>query len=58
MAVMMLAFTVIYPIVTGRSGFLYEDTILVPAEEDGCTVYSGKIYGTARDLHRICGQNA
>lgn len=47
MAVMILAFTVIYPIVTARSGFLYEDTILVPAEEDGRTVYSGKIRGTA-----------
>lgn len=47
MAVMILAFTVIYPIVTVRSGFLYEDTILVPAEEDGGTVYSGKIRGTA-----------
>ena len=47
MAVMILAFTVIYPIVTARSGFLYEGTILVPSKEDGCTVYSGKIYGTA-----------
>ena len=47
MAVMILAFTVIYPIVTARSGFLYEGTILVPSEEDGGTVYSGKIYGTA-----------
>ena len=47
MAVMILAFTVIYPIVTALSGFLYEDTILVPAEEDGGTVYSGKIRGTA-----------
>ncbi len=46
-AVMILAFTIIYPIVTARSGFLYEDTILVPSKEDGCTVYSGKIYGTA-----------
>lgn len=47
MAVMILAFTVIYPIVTARSGFLYEGTILVPSEEDGCTVYSEKIYRTA-----------
>ena len=47
MAVMILAFTIIYPTVTARSGFLYEGTILVPSEEDGCTVYSGKIYGTA-----------
>ena len=47
MAVMILAFTVIYPIVTVRSGFLYADTILVPSKEDGCTVYSGKIRRTA-----------
>ena len=47
MAVMILAFTVTYPIVTARSGFLYKDAILVPAEEDGCPVYSGKIRGTA-----------
>lgn len=47
MAVMILAFTVTYPIVTARSGFLYKDAILVPAEEDGGTVYSGKIRGTA-----------
>ena len=47
MAVMILAFTVIYPNGTARSGFLYEGTILVPSEEDGCTVYSEKIYGTA-----------
>ena len=47
MAVIILAFTIIYPIVTARSGFLYEGTILVPSEEDGCTVYSEKIYGTA-----------
>lgn len=57
MAVMILAFTVIYPIVTARSGFLYEDTILVPAEEDGCTVYSGEDPRNRRELHRICGQN-
>ena len=29
MAVMILAFTVIYPIVTARSGFLYEDLSLI-----------------------------
>ena len=57
MAVMILAFTVTYPIVTARSGFLYKDAILVPAEEDGCTVYSGKIRGTAASFtvsqHRL-----
>lgn len=43
--VMMLVFTILYPIVTARVGYLYEDTILVPAEEGGATVYSGKIHG-------------
>ena len=43
--VMMLVFTILYPIVTARVGSLYEDTILVPAEEGGATVYSGKIHG-------------
>lgn len=47
MAVMILVFTIVYPLVTARVGFLYEDAILVPSEEDGCTVYSGKIRGTA-----------
>ncbi len=47
LAVMILAFTIVYPIVTARSGFLYEDTILVPSETNGATVYSGKIRGTA-----------
>lgn len=46
LAVMMLVFTILYPIVTARVGFLYEDAILVPSEENGATVYSGKIRGT------------
>lgn len=45
LAVMILAFTILYPIVTARVGFLYEDTILVPSEDNGATVYSGKIRG-------------
>ena len=57
MAVMILAFTVTYPIVTARSGFLYEDTILVPSEEDGCTVYSGNRYGTAATFTVSAGTN-
>lgn len=47
MTVMILVFTVIYPIVTARVGFLYEDSIFVPVEKDGSTVYSGNIRGTA-----------
>ena len=47
MAVMILVFTIVYPLVTARVGFLYEDAILVPTEEDGRTVYSGRIRGIA-----------
>ena len=46
-AIIVPAFTIVYPIVTSRVGFLYEDTILVPSEANGATVYSGKIRGTA-----------
>ena len=47
LTVMVLVFTILYPIVTARVGFLYEDAILVPSEENGATVYSGKIRGTS-----------
>ena len=47
MAVMILAFTIVYPIVTSRVGFLYDDAVFVPTEAGGSTVYSGKIRGTA-----------
>ncbi len=47
LAVMILAFTIVYPIVTARVGFRYEDAILAPSEENGATMYSGKIRGTA-----------
>ena len=40
-----LIFSVIYPVTISKSGFLYRDTILVPTEENGNTVYSGKIQG-------------
>ena len=45
MAAMLLVFTPLYPATIARKGFLYEDAILVPREEDGGTVYSGKIQG-------------
>lgn len=45
-AIIVPVFTVLYPIVTSRVGFLYEDTILVPSEANGATVYSGNIRGT------------
>lgn len=45
MMVMIVLFTILYPITVNRVGYLYNDTILVPSEQDGATVYSGKISG-------------
>lgn len=42
---MALVFTVIYSVTISRVGIEYQDTILVPGEENGSTVYSGKIKG-------------
>lgn len=41
--IMALVFIVPYSVTVSRVGFLYEDTILVPSQEDGNTVYSGQI---------------
>ena len=41
--VMLLVFCVIYFVVTGREGFRYMDTILVPTTQEGVACYSGKI---------------
>ena len=40
-----LVFAVIYRVSIARVGFLYQDKIFVPSEENGVTVYSGKISG-------------
>ena len=45
MLIMVLVFTVLYPVTVSRVGFLYKDTILVPSRKDGNTVYSGEIQG-------------
>lgn len=45
MIIMTLVFSVIYPVTISRVGFEYKDTILVPRQENGSTVYSGKIQG-------------
>lgn len=44
-AAMVLVFTILYPVTIDRRGFLYKDALLVPREEDGATVYSGRIQG-------------
>lgn len=45
MAVMLLVFTVAYLIITAREGFVYHEAVLVPKQENGNTVYSGRIQG-------------
>lgn len=45
MIVMVLVFTAAYFVITSRKGFAYGDAILIPREENGSTVYSGKIRG-------------
>ena len=45
MIVTAVVFAVIYPITISRVGYKYHDVILVPAEENGTTLYSGKIKG-------------
>ena len=44
-AAMLLVFTVVYPIIISRVGFSYQNTILIPSQENDSTVYSGKIKG-------------
>ncbi len=43
---MMVAFAVLYGVVSSRVGFLYQNKILVPSQTEGSTVYSGSIYAT------------
>ena len=45
MTAMMLVFAVLYPVTISRVGFEYKGTVLVPSQENGDTVYSGKIQG-------------
>ena len=42
---MALVFAVVYHMTIARVGFLYQDKIFVPSEENGVTVYSGKLRG-------------
>lgn len=45
MIVMTLIFAVIYPRTISRVGYRYNDAILVPTQENGKTIYTGKIQG-------------
>lgn len=42
---MALVFAVVYHVTVSRVGVLYQNAIFVPAEENGVTVYSGKLRG-------------
>ena len=45
MVAMILIFAMIYPKTISRVGYRYNDEILVPNQENGNIVYSGKING-------------
>ncbi len=45
MVIMVLIFAVIYPKTISRVGYRYNGAILVPMQENGNTIYSGKIDG-------------
>ncbi len=45
MTIMAITFFAVYSMTISRVGFEYKDTILVPSQENGSTVYSGKIKG-------------
>ena len=42
---MAVIFAVVYPVVTSREGYLYNERILVPSTENGNTTYSAKVKG-------------
>lgn len=43
--IMVLVFTILYPITIAREGFAYKDAILVPHQKNDSVVYSGKLQG-------------
>lgn len=45
MMTMAILFLPIYAVTISREGFEYADTIFEPSQENGCTIYSGKIKG-------------
>ncbi len=45
MIAMSLVFAVVYSMTISKVGFEYNDTILVPRQENGSTIYQGKIKG-------------
>lgn len=42
---LVLVFSVLYPVTMGREGYLYRGALLTPGQEEGGTVYTGTING-------------
>lgn len=42
---LVLVFSVIYPVTMGRTGYLYRGALLTPGQEEGNTVYTGTVNG-------------
>lgn len=42
---LVLMFSVIYPVTMGREGYLYRGALLTPGQEEGGTVYTGTVNG-------------
>ena len=42
---LVLVFSVIYPVTMGREGYLYRGALLTPGQEEGGTVYTGSVHG-------------
>ena len=45
MTVITLIFAIVYPMTISKVGYRYNDAILVPIQENGQTIYTGKIQG-------------
>ena len=53
MVAMILIFAMIYPKTISRVGYRYNDEILVPNQENGNIVYSGKIHRIKRKVYCV-----
>lgn len=53
---MVLVFAVVYHMTIARVGVLYQNAIFVPAEENGVTVYSGKLRGKQAEFTVSAGR--
>ena len=55
MIAMALVFAVIYSMTISKVGFEYKDAIFVPSQENGSTVYSGRLRGQKAYFSSVAG---